>query len=977
MIYFLLLSLASATYQNPGGYAYGSQSAASSACEAAGLTLCTANQLYTVVYSTTSPDATPNLCFTGWTSDTTGDYIQGWWNNDVNSCSGKVGWNNWVPANGVIGAHCCSEDVVGTVPASCGDFSCGDGFAKVDGAASLFCADGTCTQDVCCEAWSAADRYKTYPGPWDYEYTSGADADAACQAANPDWRLCTVEQVEGLAADGEEICSSGWYSTGNGEYARGWWVSQEQADAGLCGGVAGEQTWTQGDGTGTAHCCTPSYSRNSYGGLAPDNDFASAEAYCAGTHYTTSVCTVKQMETVSLTEDQNICTSGFYRSDDQDTTGSIGWWQGVGEVDGNEVCNGITGLRSWASATPVAHCCADYVMEPDLGQWTYDPEYYSGGFASGADAASHCTDMGYAQLCSKGQVAWIGSNLQTDLCVVGWATDGGDYVSGYWQTTGDCGSQNTWNDAWQPATPVAFCCMADVEEMTLTQNAYYNSDWDYSYSTVEAAASMCTGDYSLCSRDQVRTVATLGVVLSDGTTQTEDNICRLAWTSDAGMGWWQGTDAECGGVTGWRSFDSASAGYHCCLDFEAGQFESPPTAGPTVGTYDAFALASSLYEFSNMQDAAQACSDINARYSLCSAKQVVEVALNGAPGDATFNAVAAQTELCFSSWLDTSQASCDVPHTHGWFRVIEGCGSAAWTWNTFAPTDVDGNTVGGAFCCADTVVAREDYQYELGCAPETTLTPTGAPVVKEFFELSDDVAAALGIDNTDFLYTRDNQYYYSEDNGATGYHPTCIAASTSADAACDYSSLVCAGVLRTIYGTLEEQGVLVAQAIAETDFLHANCPPPGCEAYDGYSPEDFGAVVSYCSYNGCYYMNGMETCVCDAASQDVAADLQNLWDNVFDLTECPDTRTFDEIMDDQLWITDQMVTDLETQIDSMPDVNTQLSSAQGDLQTIWDNWQVEITSSINAAISTAESDGNTALADQLNGILTSLDELSD
>jgi len=126
--------------------------------------------------------------------------------------------------------------------------------------------------------------------------------------------------------------------------------------------------------------------------------------------------------------------------------------------------------------------------------------------------------------------------------------------------------------------------------------------------------------------------------------------------------------------------------------------------------------------------------------------------------------------------------------------------------------------------------------------------------------------------------------------------------------------------------------------------------------------------------DGCYYMNGMSTCVCDESTVD--ADLQNLWENTFELSQCSETRTFDEIMNDQLFITNQMITDLETQVERIPEVNTQLQTAQNELQTIWTNWETEITATINAAIATAENDGNQQLVDELNGVITALEQLS-
>eukprot|EP00493_Phyllostaurus_siculus_P021021 UN21346 len=66
----------------------------------------------------------------------------------------------------------------------------------------------------------------------------------------------------------------------------------------------------------------------------------------------------------------------------------------------------------------------------------------------------------------------------------------------------------------------------------------------------------------------------------------------------------------------------------------------------------------------------------------------------------------------------------------------------------------------------------------------------------------------------------------------------------------------------------------------------------------------------------------------------------------FELSQCSETRTFDEIMNDQLFITNQMITELENDVDAIPDVNTQLQTAQSELDTIWANWQSEITATI-------------------------------
>jgi hypothetical protein len=226
------------------------------------------------------------------------------------------------------------------------------------------------------------------------------------------------------------------------------------------------------------------------------------------------------------------------------------------------------------------------------------------------------------------------------------------------------------------------------------------------------------------------------------------------------------------------------------------------------------------------------------------------------------------------------------------------------------------------------------------------------------------------------VYTKDGQYYIN-DGGAT-FYPTCVAFSEVDDAACDYLSFVCGACIGTQYGTIADQGKLLAQAMAEQDYYHPSCPQQGCVTWDGYSPSGFEDKVeyTYCAYDGCYYMNGMETCVCDTNSVDVAGDLEDLWLNDFTLSQCPDPRSFDELMADQLWVTNNMVDALEAQLAEIPDVQTQLSSAQEELQSIWETWETEITETINSAIDTASADGNDELCDELRNILTSLEDLS-
>lgn len=976
MLIIALLGLVAYSQQyqtHPSLYSFTTREAAADACVDIGLQLCSSEQLYSVVFGTSDYEV-PDLCKTGWTSTVTGDYQLGWWNNDADSCARHVGWNSWLPAHGSYGAHCCSDDVPESTPATCATMGdCSGEKIFVDGFESVWCPDGICTEDLCCHEWQPAPRHSTVPDRWGYIYTSGEEADVACQAANEDWLLCTFEQIVGIAADGTSSCGSGWFKCNelhagcDDGYMRGSYVTEQDAADAACGSLPGFRAWVPADGTGAAHCCSPSYVKSSYGSLAEGgNDLAAAEAYCSTTSYTPNVCLQPQLETVALTEDTNICRSAFYKETEDDTTGITGWFQT------DDSCGGGTGWKTWAHPNPGAHCCAEYVLVPDLGEWTYTPETYGAGFASGAAAADRCTTTGYDSLCTINQMVHIGTNVKTDMCLVGWAIDSsGGYDAGYFRTDPGCGTSNAWNNEWTPATPVAFCCMDSVPEIELSTPAYYNGNWDYSYATMEAAAAKCTGDFSLCSEDQIYTIAVHGVTYPDDADfQQEPAICRLAWTSDNTKMWWQGDDTSCG-ASGYRTYGSANtlAGYHCCKDFPSRSAEPTTT---TLGTFEAFTKAHPSYIFYSEQEAKDACTALHPQFQLCSSSQVVEVALNGAQDDGTFLEVSVQNEICFTSWVDTDRAVCNPAKDVGFYRVLAGCGSGGFQWSDYRPTNP---TRAGAYCCAPSIVPSQEYLVELDCAPETTLPPSVAPQETLYHSLSDNVCSELSINDCSSVYTRDNQYFFSDDGGVS-FQPTCVAYSSVEEAQCDYTAFVCAGVLRRIYGSLTDQGVILAQAMSQADNMHTACPPESCSAYAGYSPEDFAAVVNYCrGDDGCYYMNGMETCVCDVDGN-VATELQNLWESTFELSSCSDPRTFDEIMNDQLFITNQMISDLEEQVESIPDVNTQLQNAQGELQTIWINWETEITATINAAIATAQNDGNQELVDSLNGIITSLTDLS-
>lgn len=988
-ILLLALGLAQDPYVSEGNYEHTSKESAAAVC--AGLTsgsysLCSSAQLFQIVYSDFEGFSFPGLCYSGFTSDEGGEYQEGWFMSDPNACGAQTGWRGWKPASG-LGAHCCLDKVLGITPQTCDTVSCPDGKILLDNSNLIFCPTGTCDEEICCKEWEPAQNYKQIGG---YDYPTWQEAEVACTTAHEDYVLCNQYQIESLAQSGTQMCSSGWHldsldSNGDAVYQRGWYVNGDWAAAGNCGGNEGWRYWAPSDGAGSAHCCTPSYHNSGYSaiGAKTASDFKTKGVdYCASTRYTPDVCTTEQVHKISELENRAICTSGlcFSTLEDQEAENdntALGWWQGT------DVC-GSTGWRGWSPAEPSVHCCATYAPEYvyEVLAWEYMPEVYGSGYANAAAAANACTGRGYDQLCTLEQVVHIGTNLQTDLCIVGWVSNSDK--AGYYRTSGTCGLPDVWNDQWQPSTPVAFCCQADVPEISLAPavlDPYVGPTWDYSFTSSDSAEGECNSGqgYSLCTQEQLYTIAYIGVERSDGTTQTASSICRYGWLKNDIKGWYQATEGACG-ATGWRTLDSNNAHAHCCLDFAPAALD--PTASPTAPPPDAFVQVTSGYTLSSVEAARDACTNAYADYQLCSSAQVIEVAMNGAAGSDVFLPVDARTDLCHSAWLETDRATCADPVTRGWYIVEAKCGGPN-TFKTWGPNDDEGQPISGAFCCAPTVPEYTDAADILGCpveestsAPETTTTApittttttsTGQP--DPLTEIPDDVVVALGID-TSLLRFIGNEYYFFDGNHFVG---TCVGYG-AANTACDNRAVVCGGILKIDFGTYENQAALLEEALAETDNKHARCPPSDCVSTNVYDPEGFEAVVDYCLYDGCYYMNGMETCVCSETN--AATELQTLWEDVFELSKCEDTRPFDEVMQDQLFITDKMIDDLEDQINNIPDINQQLSDAEDDLNEIWQNFQDEITAILNAASADANDAGNTDVAAQLEQVITDLDNLS-
>jgi len=695
-------------YQNGGFYSHSNPSSAEAECQTFGKTLCSSEQLFRVVFQDVDGQSFSNLCFNAYTSDDSGSYQYGWFNNDENAeqrCR-----TNWMPSWAVtMGAHCCS-DFEGTSFSTCSSYSCTGTNQPKENIDDLLCV-GDCDDATCCDDWSEAPLFSNIGG---YEYSSLDEAESACQAAQSDYTICTYDQLVGLAESGSRVCSSGWYKTldadGNVVGTRGWYVSEEAAADNYCGGVAGDRLWQRADGLGSAHCCVPSYANDGYGVLT-EQSVEAAEEYCSSRTYQNTLCSQAQLQTIAQVEAPGICTSGWVND------ALVGWYQ-----TDETACGGVTGWRAWASPIATAHCCTSYVQAYEsVSDYGFTPASYGAStFTSGALAEAACIDAGYDALCSQGQVAWVGTNLEQDLCKVGWAKTAigsSEYVTpGYYNTItpsgrAGCGKTETWNDVWQPTNPVAHCCLNTVEEIELTQVPYYNGGWGtYTMSSMAEAAAQCTGDYQLCSKDQVYQIATIGY---DGF--VDSNICKHGWVSDNEIGWYQ-VDEGCSTANAWNSLNNPLGTWHCCLPFEP-----TVTLEETATLLPAFTRADAGYTLQDADEALAACQALSADYDLCSDAQVAEAAINGVAGDGeTWESVDPNGNFCYSGYVGSS--ICDDANEYGWYSVDGGCGGSANSWVTW-------KAAGGsdAWCCANTMTVSADYSDVLGC-PATTESPeTEAP----------------------------------------------------------------------------------------------------------------------------------------------------------------------------------------------------------------------------------------------------------
>lgn len=921
MLYlFLLITYAFASFEQLNVNSPTVEDATQKCVDAGYDGLCSKAQGYSVVFGTQdySLDAT-HACFTsGWFSDVMG----GWYTQ--NPCgSAGAGWRSWVNTGNGPKPFCCNNNVQEAQEATCADVgkSACTGTRQIDEAEEdTFCPDGDCSDDLCCQDWSPVDLYKSMGG---YTFTSGEEAEAACVAESSDYELCTEKQVIGAVTydTSYRVCSSGWFkmydvASASYTYNRGWMVNEDNAAGGFCGGNGGWRTWQKPDGTGSAHCCVKSYMNPGYVAAVS----ADPVAFCASENYHTSVCTLSQMMLAATTEQSasNICKSGVYTGDDG--SDGCGWYQ----ADSN--CGG-EGLKGWCRGAgiggPTVHCCLPYVMDyvPDytVGEYDIMPEKYSEStLATGGAAESYCVELGYAGLCSQGQHRWVMTNDADVACMVGWVKNAdGDYISGYWGSS-NCNKAEDWYDAWQPSNPVAHCCQADVEQVEMTV-ASYEMHTDYNLADEAAALSACQAmdaGYRLCTDNEVKHVAEQGVTVPEGdlkaywgNVNAVPSMCRSghldsANSGDYTFGWYQVADTACGRNGRdhqWRDWmlSSGLAGAHCCATDVFGAMEveefyllaPEPTPAPTIAQVAAYAMDRS-YGYGDEAAALGACQAMSDKYRLCSDNEVRHVAMNGiSSSDALYSSVDAQTSICRSGYLSTELSA---EYAYGWYQVDEvACGKNGKNnqWREW----IAGTKLAGAHCCAGAVWDATEVEQAYSEEEETTPSPTEEETTPSPTKTPTDEPATTT---------------------TTTLPPTKMPTE-----------------LPTVF--VPYSGLPSTVAF-----------PGGCVERPELTPEGFENVLVYCVVDGNVYLNGRDTCIQDG--ENVDSDVSNAFENdwYFSADGCS-SKSYDTAMDDQLFVTNEQLNDLESDIDQL---ESDMDQKSADLDSYLADWKEQIAALLESSV---------------------------
>jgi len=160
------------------------------------------------------------------------------------------------------------------------------------------------------------------------------------------------------------------------------------------------------------------------------------------------------------------------------------------------------------------------------------------------------------------------------------------------------------------------------------------------------------------------------------------------------------------------------------------------------------------------------------------------------------------------------------------------------------------------------------------------------------------------------------------------------------------------------------------------DTLPSNVIPPVNDCVNpGWAPEGFPNVMACVSpTTQMVYINGVDTCItaesvgldsysADSSFTEINAALNDLFLNNWylsrtDLNECTNDKTFDEAVDDQLWITNEMVENLEGEIEEVQE-DVALT------HDYMDNWISRVMALVNDNLQNFDSETQNALTEYL------------
>lgn len=332
------------------------------------------------------------------------------------------------------------------------------------------------------------------------------------------------------------------------------------------------------------------------------------------------------------------------------------------------------------------------------------------------------------------------------------------------------------------------------------------------------------------------------------------------------------------------------------MAFETQLGTEAPTKTPSVPVYQFIGE----YEFGTEELAQAGCQAVNADYTLCSDDMVYTIASFGSETDAEgFSSVQKNTD-CKSGWVDSNES--EPEYYVGWFQTDPACGGGRkyLQWNSWALADAEspsGITAGAHCCVADLIVAQPH--------PQTTTTE----------EVAETVAPSAV--------------------------PTPEPTTTT---------------------TIEETAgpsAMPTEWTATSDLPSSSQPPAGCVDRPDLVPMGFEGVLQYCATEDMIYINGRTTCV-DPTEADAEALVSNAFINdwYFAHGTCEGRKEYDLATDDQLYVTNYMLDDLETDIDEL---ESEMAAESADLDAYLETWKTDVASLITDNMSNFDATTQAAL----------------